>query len=121
MNPKLYEFTLHDPENEMLQFLINEAGRHAEASPAFFGALISACREELELCAHKETRHAKLSIPWILEDQGAYMAACTFCTNVQLVALRNTNVILRNLMGVLIEVLINQQDQGLGEDVPKVH
>ena len=125
---KLYEFTLHQPNENTLEWLANEAEKRRDSSPAFFDAVINACREELRLREHDEDKHATLRVPWILEDQGPYIEACAFVSNAQLVANKNAHIILRNLLGVMLEVLYDMMDQGIsheqGEDVwdePRTH
>ena len=111
----LYKIKLHLPHELDLNWLADQCDKWTAQSPIFMQAVSAACREEL--VQRQNGSHAKLVVPWILDDQDHYLAACRLVAIAMISANAHSQLTLRDLLGALLDVLFNQLDQGIAAEI----
>ena len=111
----LYKIKLHLPHEADLNWLAEQCDKWAWQSPAFMQAVSTACREEL--LQRQNGDHAKLVVPWILDDQDHYLAACRLIAVAMISANAHSQLTLRDLLSTLLNVLFNQMNQGIAAEL----
>ena len=112
---ELYKIKLHLPHEADLNWLAEQCEKWADKSPTFMQSVSGACREEL--VQRQNGEHADLVVPWILENQDHYLAACRLVAIAMISANAHSQLTLRDLLGALLNVLFNQLDQGIAAEV----